>query len=211
MIRILSFTAQNSGAEIAVKIEISDGEHREVRRLVIMTEQYADMRLSRGEIDSETFDKIESAAELCRALRRGNEILGYGANSERRLSFKLRQKGFSAESAEEAARILSEKGFINESDDAAREAERCVSKFWGKRRITAQLYSKGYDGETVRYALALLDEVDFADNCQKLILKKYRTLPTDTAGLQKLTAALMRYGYSLSEIKEAINSIRKKH
>ena len=48
--------------------------------------------------------------------------------------------------------------------------------------------------------------VDFDKNCDLLVKKKYSRIPTDKKELQKIIAALMRYGYSLSQIKRAINS-----
>ena len=46
--------------------------------------------------------------------------------------------------------------------------------------------------------------MDFSLNCSKLIKKKYLPLPKDKKEMQKIIAALMRYGYSMSQIKSAV-------
>ena len=48
------------------------------------------------------------------------------------------------------------------------------------------------------------DRIDYAENCAKLILRSYRHALGDPNAQKKMYAALMRYGYSSSEIKEAL-------
>ncbi len=206
-IEILSIAALNGGSEISLSIRISDGENSEKRTLVLLSRQFAELRPERGEIDAERFEELEAAAIVCSAVKRGMNILGYGACSEKNMRLKLRTKGFDADIARTAAAYLRELGYINESNDASREAERCVRKLWGRRRIVAALYEKGYSEEAVREALDLLDEVDFEEKCASLIRKKFGGVPEDARERQKLFAALARYGYSTSEIKNAFHII----
>ena len=139
-----------------------------------------------------------------RAYLRGANILGYGANSEKKLTEKLQKRGFDRESAAAAAKKLQKDGFIDEENDAANKAFACARKLWGKKRIVAKLYESGYREDTIKAAVERLSEVDFVENCKKLIAKKVKALPTDRKELDKLIAFLIRYGYSLSEIKQAV-------
>ena len=50
VITIRSLHAQNEGAEIAVRVLLEQGEHREERRLLITTEQYYELKLCRGDL-----------------------------------------------------------------------------------------------------------------------------------------------------------------
>jgi len=116
---------------------------------------------------------------------------------------KLRHRGFSDEVAEYAASYMQKNGYLKENNDAEREAECCVEKLWGKKRIMMHLHQKGYDGEAFAAAMAYLETVDFVELCVKLIRQKYRTLPKDEKERQKVIAGLVRHGYTFSEIKDA--------
>ncbi|MBQ7384642.1 MAG: regulatory protein RecX [Clostridia bacterium] len=202
-VSVTSVSALNGGSEILLSVCISDGEHSEKRQLVLLSRQYAELRPEKGEISEERFDELSHAADICAAVKRGMNILGYGASSKKNMRLKLRSKGFSPEVSETAAEYLEELGYINEESDAEREAERCVGKYWGRRRIAAALYEKGYCEAAVRGAIDSLEAVDFEGRCVSLIEKKFRALPEDANGRKKLFAALLRYGYSPSEIKNA--------
>ncbi len=193
---------------LSLNVEISSDGRREKRVLVIPDKVYFELKLQKGEIDTDVFDRLESESKVCAAYRRGLSILGYGANSERALSRKLTQKGFDKESAQAAAAALKSEGCINEERDAEREVEACLKKCWGERRIVAKLYEKGYSDEAIASARSILDDVDFPELCAKLIKKRYAPLPTEQKAREKAIAALMRYGYSLSEIRQAISLIK---
>ena len=51
---------------------------------------------------------------------------------------------------------------------------------------------------------ALLEDIDFVANCAALICKHYGIPPTQPDDRRRMMASLGRYGYSLSEIREAI-------
>ena len=207
-ISIIRLVLQNEGSEVSVRLLLENGEHREQKSLLITTEQYCEIKPQKGVISEETYDLLEAASELCRALRGGENILSYGSNSVYRLSQKLMQKGFSREVAQEAARKLCEMGLIDEVADVRREVERCLKKLWGAKRISAHLWSRGFAPESLKELPELLGEIDFPSNCARLIQKHYCEIPTDPAELRRMTASLSRYGYSLGEIREAINSLR---
>ncbi len=210
-IKVTALTALNSGNEVMLSIEISNGKDSEQKKLILLAEQFTSLRIGKGEIDTEQFDEIARAANIASAYKKGLYLLGYGACSEKKMRYKLKMKGFDEDSAAAAATMLIEHDCINENSDALREAERCLAKLWGRKRIVAHLYSKGYSDSTVREALSSLSEIDFAENCRKLIERDYaRRLNEargDKAAMAKLCSALVRMGYSFSEIKEASDGI----
>ena len=208
-ITIRALRAQHEGAEMLVQLLLENGEHQEQKSLVITTEQYCEFNLTRGPITEEVYEKIEEAAELCRALRSGESLLSYGANSVQALTRKLIGKGYKRDVAAEAAERLAGYGLIDEERDMQREVEKCLRKLWGSKRISAHLWTKGYAAETMQGLPAILEEVDFAHNCAGLIKKHYGEVPTDADEHRRMFASLSRYGYSLGEIREAIRLLQK--
>ncbi len=207
-ISIIRLVLQNEGSEVSVRLLLENGEHREQKSLLITTEQYCEIKPQKGVISEETYDLLEEASVLCRALRCGENILSYGANSVYRLSQKLMQKGFSREVAQAAAQKLCEMGLIDEVADVQREVEKCLGKLWGSKRISAHLWSRGFAPESLAHLPELLEEIDFVSNCVRLIQKHYCEIPSDPAELRRMTASLSRYGYTIGEIRDAIRLLR---
>ena len=206
-IKIISVNAMSEGAEILLTVAISDGGKAEKRKLLIFTEQYLELGLSKGALlDEEGFDTLEKMSKQCKAIKKGSDLLSYSASSERRLAERLKSKGVDRESAEFAASRLKKMGAINEAHDVERAVNGYIKKLWGKKRIYKELCTKGYGRE---YITAALDEIDgdvFDQNCVILLKKKYKILPSDPAEQKKIIAALIRYGYSFSEIKKAMQT-----
>ena len=209
LITIRSLHAQNEGSEIAVRVLLENGEHREERRLLITVEQYYELKLCRGVISEELFDRIEEASVLCNAIRSGENLLSYGANSVQMLSQKLMRRGYSRDVALLAAQKLQEMGLIDEQNDLRREMEKCLRKLWGSKRIGAHLWSRGFAADAMAELPALLEDVDFVSNCVALIGKHYVGIPTDSDERRRMIASLSRYGYSIGEIRAAIARVEQ--
>lgn len=194
---------------LSLTFVLTNGNDRETRVLIIPENKYFELKLAKGNITAEVFDLVESEAKISSAIRRGAGILGYGANSEKSVIRKLRQRGFDPETSERAAAELKSCGYINEDDDALALARRCTAKFWGMRRILAHLYEKGYGSDTVASVRESFDSYDFADDCAVYIRKKYRIFPSEPKDKEKAVAALMRRGYTGSEIREALSRLSR--
>lgn len=204
IITLTNLRAHHDGAEMELLIRIDAGGHSEQKALLIATEQYCRIKPSCGTITAEAFEMLEAASELYAAIKRGESMLSYASNSARMLTQKLIRRGYSREVAEQATEYLCSKGLINEPNDMEREVERCLCKLWGAARIRSHLWSRGFGNEAMSELPTLLDEVDFSESCATLIRKKYRELPTDAAERRRMIASLIRYGYSMSDIKEAM-------
>ena len=195
-----------SGDDIAVCVLITNGEGSQRQKFVISIDAYVRMGIVKGECDVETYEALEWESGVNSAFRRAMSILGFCGCSKKTLVLKLVQKGFDRKYAVEAADRAEALGFIDDSENARREAQRCVAKLWGETRIRACLAQKGYGSDAIESAMCALEDegVDFIENCKELVLRKCSVLPRDRAERQKLVASLMRYGYTLSQIKIAL-------
>ena len=203
IIQIKGFTAISSGSVIEVTVEMKKGENSEKRFFKVLSSDFTEMHLSKGEISYELFDALERAEKRCEAYLRALNIVSFGANTAKGLMIKLRRRGIDEEAATEAVTMLRERGFLNEEDDLNREIERCIRKKWGSRRIMAHLHTKGYAEEVIIGAEDIFCEIDFGELCFELLSDKYDEIPDDPKERQKLIASLSRYGYSMKEIKYA--------
>lgn len=208
-ISILRMTSQNSGSEVSVRVVLENGEHREQKSLLLTMEQYCELKPQKGVITEEMYDRLECASEFCRALRCGENLLSYGANSVQMLTRKIAQRGYSREVSASAAQKLCDMGLIDEHSDAMREVEKCLKKLWGAKRINSHLWSRGFSSEVLSELPEMLAEIDFVSNCAKLINKHYGGIPTEPDELRRMTASLSRYGYSIGEIHAAIKQLRE--
>lgn len=208
-IDLLHITATNGGSIIQLEFSFSEGDFSERRVLKLLDWQYIDLRPQKGEITPGFYDELEAASAVCDAYTAALNILSFGANTAYTLKQKLRRRGFADSVSTEVVASLASKGYINENREIEREVERCLRKKWGMRRIMAQLYSKGYDDEAMAQIDDELSEYDFADACYDLLLSKYDELPSDPNDVRKIIASLVRYGYTMSEIKEAIGKMKQ--
>ncbi len=206
-VTVRSLRAQSGGEEILVGILIEGGGNRESISLPITAAQYYALKLQKGVITQEQYDAIEEASRLCCAIRAGEHLLSYGANSKRVLAQKLMRKGFSRQVSDNAAVALADMGLINEDADVKREVEKCLAKLWGEKRISAHLWSKGFSAEALSELDALLTNVDFSENCAKMIRKHYGCVPEDPDEYRRMMASLSRYGYTVTQIREAVKLV----
>ena len=207
-ITVRALRAQHDGAEVQVQILIEDGTHCEQKSILLTMEQYTELKPRRGLISEEAYEALEAAGELCRAIRSGEGLLSFGSNSVGMLTMKLSKKGYSREVAARAAKHLLERGLIDEEKDAVREVERACCKLWGKKRIRAHLWSRGFGDAALASADRFLEEVDFEALCRALIQKHYGDVPSDADEYKRMMAFLSRYGYSVSEIRAAVSELR---
>ncbi len=208
-IRIVSICARSGGeeTEITFLVKSPNGEHSSKESFIISSSRYLTLGLEIGVSDTEQYDIVSREANVWSAVKKSLYLLGYGACSEKALRIKLISKGFNKEIAAEAVEYLSSRGLIRECDDAVSVAKQMAAKLWGKRRIVSGLYEKGYSARAVTLALASLEEngIDYVESCRKLIKTRYSFDADDKQSISKTFAALMRYGYSTSEIKQAMS------
>lgn len=215
-ITITSLRAAADGAEIELTLEINGGEEKtQSVKGRIATSFYMESDLPTTwvepiEIDREKCEYLMYSMQKTSAIKKGMVFLEYAANTKKSLKMKLVRKGYPADIAEEAAEYLAEKGYIREDDDAARYAETLAErKLYGKNRIKKELYTKGFESDVIACAMEELD-VDFGEICAKRLAKAGgMALFSDPEAKRKTTAALMRYGFSYDDIRDALDILRE--
>ena len=207
-ITVRSLRAHNNGSEVVVGVLLENGEYREQKNLPLTMEQYCEIKPTKGVITEEMYDLLEDASELCRAIRCGEYLLSFGANSVQMLTQKIMRHGYSKETAHRASKKLEEMGLIDEQSDLRREVEKCLKKLWGARRISSYLWSRGFSQDALGELPEMLEEIDFAANCARLIRKHYASLPNDADEQRRMIASLGRYGYTITEIRKAFQIVK---
>ncbi len=207
VISVRYLRAQSTGETICVGVELTDSTRNlsETRRYTVQTELLNGLDIHRGVISREKLEELEHISRLSAAYARALTILAYGANSAHALTLKLRQRGFDATIAQAAIALLRDRGYLREQKDALREAERCLAKGWGQKRIELYLRQRGYSSQDAACAMEELGEVDEVARCTQMAVRKSPIPPTDAKEKQKLIAYLIRQGYSMSVIRSALD------
>ena len=180
--------------------------------MLVSEEQYARFDIKEGEkIDDGHFLKIREEMIFDNARRQAFAILSYGENNKKTLIQKLRQKGFNYEVCENIALYMEHRGYIDEKKQIGLLCESYLKKKYGKIKIINELVTKGYQREDVQeYVQNELKDVKFALNCAYIIMNKFMPLPSVSSDdFKKMMGALMRYGYSFAEIKEALTIVTR--
>lgn len=191
-------------AGVSVKTEIIEDKETRVCDYLISEERWKNFSFSEGdELSDEDAAALAAEADFCRAAARALKILSYSSHSKSALVRKLCQYGFDKETALRAASEMEDRGNLDECRQAEHLAEYYMRhKYWGKKRIAAELMSRGYCKDAVLSAIGGIDEDRFADNLDRLVARK--PVPEDRHERDKYISALSRMGYSLPEILRAI-------
>lgn len=132
-----------------------------------------------------------------RALR----ILERRDVSRKELIDKLTAKGETEEAAQAAADWLTRLGVIDDARYAGMIVRHYAAKGYGKSRIQNELYRHGIEKEL--WGEALEEYPDQEEVIDKLLRSKLKSTSPDRAELKKATDALLRRGFSWSEISAA--------
>ncbi len=160
--------------------------------------------------DEVRFCELTDCAENYAAYKKGIDLLSYGDNSKKKLVQKLRVKGYSLTSAQNAAAMLEKKGYINESEHACRLAASAARAKYGKKRIAAKLYADGFESKYIAAALEYLDENIDWDEILSEYIDSHRLgddlLGDDTQRRKKAVAKLMNRGFDYGIISRFIKN-----
>ncbi len=209
VITVRDIREQSGGDAVALSVLLAAGTRSEHRTLVIGVSDYAVLKPRKGTVTEEEFEALEAAARLWGAMRCGEKLLAYGANTRLMLVRKIMRHGYSREESETAAARLSGVGLIDEEGDLQREVEKCLRRLWGEGRIRNHLYARGFSREAMETLSEILSEVDFPENCRRLIEKQYGVLPQSGDEECRMIACLYRYGYRMDDIRAAVRMLRR--
>ncbi len=123
--------------------------------------------------------------------------------SEKALFDKLVQKGFSRQTSSRVLAYLCEYGLIDDRRFGERLVERLMESNISKRAAYQKMLIKGLSPDLIKELLSEY-EVDEENQIIEVIRKKYASKLEDENGYQKVYAALVRRGFSYSDVKGAL-------
>ena len=204
MIKITSLRASDGGGAYRVDVKREGAEKAEC--FYVLAAHQREYEFARGEYPDGAYEVLRRLDGVCRGVRSGRRILGYGANSRSALRMKLIGKGIAPEYADEAVELLISESGLSESSDAQRLCELQIAKNVGARRILSYLRGRGYGDDALGEVKEYLAETDFVPICRRAIMKKYGAVPADLDVRKKCIDYLLRQGFSYNEIKKAFDA-----
>ncbi len=167
------------------------------------SEKYRNLK----EINEEELTELLDAVSFRRAYNKGLDFLSRRPYGTKELIKKLCEKGHEKDAAEKACERLTELGLLNDEEFARILANELLErKNYSIKRIKQELIFKGIDREIVENTIDTLDN-DPESRIIIIIKKKYMNKIGDEKGRKRTVDALMRLGYSYSDIKNALNAI----
>ena len=144
------------------------------------------------------------------ARRKAMLLLEHMGRTEKGLSDRLRQAGFSAEAVEDAMNYVRSYGYLND----LRYAENYISfriNSKSRQKILQELAGKGIDRETALSAWESAAEVETPDELAVLrstVLKKYQEETVlDEKAMRRLQGFLLRRGFSYGDISHVLDEM----
>lgn len=203
----------HEGEEISLSLEIIDEKGLRRENFSIAAQYFAEISLpsfsdEKTEISEEKYHDIRFLDLQTQAIRKGLRLLEYSFNTKKNLRGKLIHRGFPAETADAAIEFFAENGYIDEQGQAEMLAEELAEKKkYGKNRIKTELFTKGFDADVIKITLENAD-IDYACLCaERIKAMGGRDIFSEPKQKQKAVAALLRYGYSYDDIREALKMI----
>ncbi len=206
---IIKGIARRGDSTYLVSVEVANGSGRELVEFVLLEELFGGLLIAINDDVNERLNELDFNSQVTAAYLSACSSFAYVQSSLMALYRKLIVKGFSKEASREAIEIVRARGFVDEEDIALRRAELMIAKLWGRSRILKKLYEEGFPSSVIEYVSESLGEVDFAENCERAINKKWPVIPSERKERDRMYAALIRFGYSSSDIKGAISKIKE--
>ena len=189
----------------AKKIHIYIDE--EYRATVDSDYWYSEKYRNYKDINEEELTELLNSVSFRRAYNKGLDFLSRRPFGTKELIKKLCEKGHEKEFAEKACERLLELGLLNDEEYARILATDLLErKNYSIKRIKQELAFRGIDRDIIENTVDLLDN-NPVPRIIILIRKKYINKINDEKGKKRTIDALLRLGYSYSDIKTALNSI----
>ena len=178
---VKSVSESPAGISVAVLISRDGADEAQNTQFLISRELWFWGKVKpETDLSEEIFLGMQHSASLSRALARMRSILSYSGQSRANLINRLRQYGFDDAICEETAEYAVEHGLVREEAQAEHAAEVYLRrKYWGKKRIAAELSARGYTPEVIRDALDTIPDSEFRRALRQIIEHKYGTPPSD--------------------------------
>ena len=168
---------------------------------------YSEKYRNYKEINEEELTELLDSVSFRRAYNKGLDFLSRRPFGTKELIKKLCEKGHEKEASQKACERLIELGLLNDEEYARILANDLLErKSYSIKRIKQELAFRGIDREIVENTVDSLDN-DPQKSIIMLVKKKYINKLNDEKGKKRTVDALLRLGYSYSDIKNALNTI----
>ncbi len=158
------------------------------------------------ELSEEQLEELQERSNLNRAYEKSLYLLEYRPHSRQELLTKLLRE-YPPDAANHAVDRVDELGLIDDRQYARDLAEEFLNrKGYGLRRAQMELTRRGIDRDLATQVLEEI-ETDPQEQLMALITKKYKPIPTDRKGVEKVIAAMVRRGYEFSQVRSALQQI----
>ncbi len=154
------------------------------------------------ELDGAALEALRSSAKTSSARVAAANIIGSRALSKKELTRRLVKKGSEEADAQAAADWLEDIGAVNDASYAAALVRHYGGKGYGPARVREELRRRGVDRELWDEAMEELPEA--SEILDKLIRKRCKGDLTDPRERKRTSDALLRRGFSWSEVKAAM-------
>ena len=161
--------------------------------------------LTGGDLLRITPEELRRAAARSQTRQRAAELAAGRMLSRKELSDRLVKKGADPREAQETAQWLADLGAVDDAAYAGVIARHYAASGYGPGRVRQELQKRGVPRELWDDVLAQLP--DSADAIDGFLKKKLGGRTPDRAALKKLSDALLRRGFSWSDIRPALNRL----
>lgn len=161
------------------------------------------------ELSAEQIETLQQEDEVKKAITAALNLIAFRPRASGELQRKLREKGYSPESAEAAVQRMLELGYLNDADFADRWIEnRQEHKPRSRRLLQQELRQKGIDAEIIEGALEET-EIDEVGDALELARKKAGSMQAldQVTRHRRLSGFLGRRGYAYDVIRKVLEEI----
>ena len=149
--------------------------------------------------------QLQAAGQRSESRVKAAQLASGRMLSRKELTDKLSRKGIDPDTAEETADWLESLGAVDDVAYAGAIARHYAASGYGPGRVRQELQKRGVSRELWDDALSQLP--DSADAIDRFLQKKLSGRTPDRATLKKLSDALLRRGFSWSDIRPALNRL----
>lgn len=194
--KILSLTPKRKGL---TAVALEDG-----KEILLDNEIIIIHNLAAGVILDDPYALLYES-DFKRAKNRALWYLSRGDLSEKKLTEKLKNGGFMPAAIQNAVHRMKELGLIDDQRYAERLYEYLSQSGASKREILFKLQNKGISPPIAKQ-LVESDQTDESEKLDKLIKTKYASRLATEDGVRKTFNALIRKGFSFSDVKDALKA-----
>jgi regulatory protein len=143
------------------------------------------------------------------AAAMAQRLLAVTDRSRVELQRRLERRGYAPDTATDAVDRLQARGWVDDTRLAEDLARRRLSHGYGRRRVLADLVSRGVDAETVNRTAAALGEgqADAVRIAADRLRRGHSGPLTDPGEVRRLAAALQRRGFDMADIRAVLRQM----